>query len=218
MEIDTRTITNFVSDAEIEVLEKHILATDNIHLNYNGTMRGGEVFSGTYYLFNFYDEKNKVVRDILEPKFQCHFGQDIIIQQIHIFDSVDPYNIHSDVDSAGEFDPDHRHAWTFIIPLFDVDSHTIVFKEGSETKQPQNYIEETKPYATHTIDRGTYKKYFSHAPYDWFRWLTIEDIFKWTRGSLFAANRFKFHTSDNFLANNVKSKRAIVAWTCLPKN
>ena len=218
MEIDTRTIANFLTDEEINILETHILATDNIYLNYNPGSDGKEVFSGTYYLFDFYDEKNKVVRDILEPKFQEHFSKDLFVQQIHIFDSVDPYNIHSDVDSGGYFDPAHKHAWTFIIPLFDVDSHTIVFKEGSEAKQPQHYISETEPYDTNTIDYPTYKKYFSHAPYDWFRWLTIEDIFKWTRGSLFAANRFKFHTSDNFLANNVKSKRAIVAWTCLPKD
>ena len=63
--------------------------------------------------------KNKIVKDILQPKFEAQFGKDLHIQQIHIFDSVDPYNIHSDVDSGGKFLPGHVHAWTFIIPLFE---------------------------------------------------------------------------------------------------
>jgi hypothetical protein len=218
MKIDTRTVKNFLSDQELDTIEKHVLATDDIYLNYNPSKEDNdiEVFSGTYYLFKYYEEKNKIVKDILQPKFEAQFGKNLHIQQIHIFDSVDPYNIHSDVDSAGEFLPGHVHAWTFIIPLFDVDSHTIVFNEGSETKQPQHYIEATPPGESISIDATTYKKYFSHTPYNWFRWLTIEDIFKWDRGSLFAASRFKFHTSDNFLANGVKSKRALIAWTSLP--
>ena len=218
MEIDTRTIKNFLSDEELDIIEQHVLATDNIYLNYNPSKEDNdiEVFSGTYYLFNYYEEKNKIVKEILQSKFETQFGKDLHIQQIHIFDSVDPYNIHSDVDSGGEFVPGHVHAWTFIIPLFDVDSHTIVFNEGSTTKQPQHYIEATPPGESISIDNETYKKYLSHTPHDWYRWLSIEDIFKWKRGALFAASRFKFHTSDNFLANGVKSKRAIIAWTSLP--
>jgi hypothetical protein len=100
--------------------------------------------------------------------------------------------------------------------LFDVDSHTIVFNEQDEVKVPEAYFKKTTPFDKHTINQETYQKYFSHVPYDSFRWLSIEDIFKWEKGSLFAASRFKFHTSDNFLANGVKNKRAIIAWTSVP--
>ena len=41
-------------------------------------------------------------------------------------------------------------------------------------------------------------------------------IFKWKKGSMFAAPRFRFHTSDNFLANGLTRKQAIVAWTSIP--
>jgi hypothetical protein len=218
MNINTFTVEKFLDDTEIDTIENHVMKSDLVHLNYNPSVQGGEVFSGTYYLFDYYDVKNKIVSDILQPKLNKFFPSNLHIQQIHIFDSVDPYNIHSDVDSAGTLPVGHSYAWTLIIPLFDVNSHTIVFNEGSETKVPQDYMDLTDPYPAPTIDYETYQKYFSHAPYSYFRWLSIEDIFQWKKGSLFAANRFKFHTSDNFLVNNVKSKRALIAWTSLINN
>lgn len=218
MTIDTRTIKNFLDDREIEILENFIMTTTEPWENWNPSdSPEGKVLSGTYHVFDYYDQKNQLVKDILQPKFEKEFGKDLVIQQIHIFDSIDPYKIHSDVDSGGEtLSHAPNAAWTFIIPLFDVNSHTIVFKEECEIKEPQYYIERTDPYESHTITYETWKQYFSHTPYDWFRWLTIEDIFKWEKGSLFAASRYKFHTSDNFLANGVESKRAIIAWTSLP--
>lgn len=215
MDINTFTVENFLSESEIDIIEGHVMKSDLIHLNYNPTPSGQQVFSGTYYLFDYYQQQNKIVYDILQPKLEKCFPKNLYVQQIHIFDSVDPYNIHSDVDSAGILSPGHSYAWTLIIPLFDVNSHTIVFNEGSETKVPQEYIDSNPPFAAPSIDYDTYKKYFTHAPYSYFRWLSIEDIFEWKKGSLFAASRFKFHTSDNFLVNNVKNKRALIAWTSL---
>jgi hypothetical protein len=217
MVIDTKVIPNFLSDNELDLLEKHILSTDDIYHNYNPGNFGGEVFSGTYYIVRYYEERNKLVRDILQPKLEEFLHPDLKIQQIHIFDCFDPYNVHSDIDSGGPLLPDApNHAWTLIIPLFDVDSHTIVFKEGNQIKQPIHYFKDVEPYPEMTIDMETYKKYFTHVPIDFFRYLTIENIFPWRRGSLFAADRFKFHTSDNFIANGVKNKKAIIAWTSLP--
>lgn len=218
MNIDTRVIKNFLSNEEIEIIEKHVMATDDVYHNYNpGKKPGEDVFSGTYYIFQYYDEKNKLVKDILQPKLEQVFGPQLEIQQIHIFDCFDPYNVHSDVDSGGNIRPTAPNpAWTLIIPLFEVDSHTIVFKEGSSIKQPQPYMAEHPAYNEPTIDKETHLKYFSHIPYHWFNWLTIEEIFSWHKGDLFAADRFKFHTSDNFLANGVKNKRALIAWTSLP--
>lgn len=218
MNIDTRTIKNFLTNQEIEILEKHIMSTVEPWENWNPSDKpGSKVLSGLYYVIDYYNEYNTIVRDILKPKFDAEFGPDLYIQQIHIFDSVDPYKVHSDVDSGGEIvDIAPNPAWTFIIPLFDVDSHTIVFNEQHPVKVPEFYFQKTKPYDEPTVDKDTYQKYFSHIPYSYFQWLSVEDIFKWEKGSLFAASRYKFHTSDNFLANGVKSKRAIIAWTSLP--
>lgn len=218
MNIDTRIVENFLNDNELDILEKHFLETDDIHENYNPHGKNNElIFSGTYYIIRYYEDKNKIVRDILQPKLEKEFGSNLKIQQIHIFDCFDPYNVHSDIDSGGPLLPEAPNpAWTLIIPLFDVDSHTITFNEGSQVKQPQNYIDDNPPHGVPSIDTDTHKKYFSHVPYHWFNWLTVDKIFPWKRGSLFAADRYKFHTSDNFLANGVKNKRAIIAWTSLP--
>lgn len=219
MNIDTRTIDNFLSDEEIKKAEDFIMTTCTPWENWNpANNKEGRVMSGHYYVFNYYDEKNKIIKDILEPKFVKEFGSSLYIQQIHIFDSYDPYNIHSDVDSGGEIVPTAPiPAWTFIIPLFDVESHTIVFNEQDPVKSPEHYIKNTQPFDKPSIDIETYKKYFSHTSYNLFRYLTIEEIFKWKKGSLFAASRFKFHTSDNFLINGITNKRAIIAWTSLPQ-
>lgn len=217
MNVDTRTIENFLNDDEVEILEQFIMTSCDPWENWNpGDTPSGQVLSGWYYGFDFYNEKNKLVRDILQPKFDREFGTDLVIQQIHIFDSIDPYKIHSDVDNGDPLPHAPNAAWTFIIPLFDVNSHTIVFNEESEIKILQHYMQDHDPYDPPKIDYNTWKEYFSHCPYEYCTYLSIEDIFKWKKGSLFAASRYKFHTSDNFLKNGVKNKRAIVAWTSLP--
>ncbi len=217
MNIDTRTIKNFLSPAEVKIIDDYVTHFCDPWENWNPSSHGGQVLSGYYYVFDYYSEKFQLVKDILQPKFTKEFGEELVIQQIHIFDCFDPYKIHSDVDSGGEMLPHAPNpAWTFIVPLYDVDSHTIVFKEESPIKEPQYYIERTTAYEKPTITPDTWNKYFSHTPYEWFHWLTIEDIFKWEQGALFAASRYKFHTSDNFLANGVKNKKALIAWTSLP--
>jgi len=218
MEIDTRTIQNFLSDDEIEYIENFVMTSNEPWENWNPTdVEGVKVMSGHYYVFDYYDEKNSSIKNILQPKFDKEFGKDLHIQQIHIFDSFDPYKIHSDVDSAGDVVKEAPNpAWTLIIPLFDVLSHTIVFNEQSEIKSPEHYMKTHKPYDKPTIDYNTYVKYFSHTPYSYYDWLSIEDIFQWKKGACFAASRFKFHTSDNFLAHGIKNKRALIAWTSLP--
>lgn len=219
MQIDTRTIHNFLNDSEINTIENLILSTIEPWENWNDRPNGSKVMSGHYYVFQYYDIKYKIIKDILQPKFDKEFGSDLYIQQIHIFDSYDPYTIHSDVNSGGEIVLEAPvPAWTFIIPLSTVESHTIVFNEQSEIKNPWDYFQKTKPFETPSIDLDTYNKYFSHVQYESFNWLTIEDIFEWNKGDLFAASRYKFHTSDNFLANGVKNKKALIAWTSLPNN
>jgi hypothetical protein len=212
MEIDTKTIDKFLSESEVEMIENFIMENCPPLPSYNPL----KVFSGDYYIFNFYDPKFAPVTDILWPKLKDVFGGKLYLHQIHVFDCFNPYDIHSDVESGPAMNPEAPHyAWTLIIPLRDVDSHTIVFKEKSRTKDLGEYGKSVKPYEKLTIDDETYQKYFTHTSKGCFNLLTIEDVFKWKKGALFAADRFKFHCSDNFLANGVKSKRAIVAWTTL---
>jgi hypothetical protein len=218
MNFDSKTISNFLSDDEITVIENLVLPNSHHSENFNPTPSGETVKSGDYYVFDYYDPKYVEVVKILGAKLKLVFGTSLFFEQIHIFDCVDPYRIHSDVSSGWKKSPFPTvPAWTLIIPLDTVDSHTIVFKEGSNIKEPQEYVKKVIPYSNPTIDSETKEKYFSHIPGDIFNWLTIEDIFKWEKGSLFAAARHKFHTSDNFPANGVANKRALIAWTRVPE-
>jgi len=219
MNIDTRTISNFLSDSEIELIENYVMSNFKPWENWNLLNTGQKVMSGHYYCFDYYDKNHNCIYNLLQSKFTKEFGTELYIQQIHIFDAFDPYSVHSDVDSGGRILP-HAPvpAWTFIIPLFDVNSHTIVFNQESEIKDPEVYFKDNKRSDAMLISNEEYDKYFTHIPHSYFHWLTIEDIFQWKKGSLFAASRYKFHTSDNFLANGVKNKSALIAWTSLPEN
>ena len=215
MKIDTRTVDNFLSSEELATIEEMVMKVVP-HENFNITPKGGQVKSGDYYVFDYEDPAFQKIKDILDPKLTAEFGPDLFVEQIHIFDCVDPYRVHSDIASGVKKSPwPTDPAWTLIIPLEDFDSHTVVFEEGSNIKDPYDYIKSIPPYEPSRIDHETYRKYFSHIPEHVFDWLTIEDIFKWKKGAMFAADRFKFHTSDNFLGNGLTSKRALIAWTRL---
>jgi len=215
MQINTRTVDNFLSSEELATIEEMVMKVVP-HENFNITPEGGQVKSGDYYVFDYEDPAFQQIKDILDPKLTAEFGPDLFMEQIHIFDCVDPYRVHSDIASGVKKSPwPTDPAWTLIIPLEDFDSHTVVFEEGSNIKDPYDYIKSIPPYEPSRIDHETYRKYFSHIPEHVFDWLTIEDIFKWKKGAMFAADRFKFHTSDNFLGNGLASKRALIAWTRL---
>jgi hypothetical protein len=204
MSFATKEIADFLSPDEISVIDRMIIDNTAPWLNYadDGTLMS------TYYEFDFYSPEFGAIYDIMWPRIQQHFG-DIFIGQMHIFDSITPYHIHSDVESGVPNDT----AWTFIIPLDTYASHTIVFNEGSKRKDPVLYAAENHPYDPCRIDHDTWQRYLGHIDPGIRPWLSIEAVFPWQRGHLFAADRWKFHTSDDYQANGVARKRALVAWT-----
>ena len=57
MEIDTRTVKNFLTDQELDTIEQHVLANGMVSLNYNDSNVNPpqKVLSGTYYCFEYYN-------------------------------------------------------------------------------------------------------------------------------------------------------------------
>ena len=226
--IDTRIIPNFLSDSEIATIEQFVMQNPDETWDSWHEKDNQRIVDANYYDFDFYNAKNQAIIDILKPKFDQHFGSDLYIQQIHILNAVLPYTVHSDaILRDGIALPEgYGPAWTFIIPVETVNSHTIVFNEYSEeaTSELDNQItkdivfrtQTQKPYRPPRIDDETAQKYFSHIDRKSLDYLSIKEIFPWTKGSLFAADRRSFHTSDNFLANGLKYKRAILSWTAAP--
>ena len=245
MRFDTRTIPDFLSDQEIEIIEQIMRDTADVSTVFvDNTIgqnpQGHHAETHSIFLdFPIHWEINK----ILMPKLRQHFGQNIQVQASHILNSYYPYGIHTDVMSAG-FDPagPDLAAWTFIIPLADYDSHTIVFEQGHDTvKTLSEWIATQNPQA-HKINDELWYRYLSHCDKLDLQYLDVESIFSWRRGALFAADRRKFHTSDNFrrppqpvqitnwsMRKNLKSldlnplpeaipvKRAIIIWSTVPR-
>ena len=120
---------------------------------------------------------------------------------------------------SADFDPnsDKTAAWTFIIPLADYDSSTVVFEQHHETiKTLDVWVDQMQP-EPHAIDDVFHQQYLTHVDRLDLQWLTPESVFPWRQGDLFATDRRKFHTSDNFPARGVECKRAIVIWSTVPK-
>ena len=228
MIINTCTIEKFLSDneiAEIEDMHKRGMTTlliDNVKKPPIDEVN----HTANYWHFDFYckfSENGIRIQEILLPKLQQLFHKDIYVDDCHILESFYPYEIHTDaVDNGKDYTIQsmngYKSAWTFIIPLDNYNSNTIIFNQESlEIKGPTRWIEEKNPPILNSIDEETYKKYLTHAvdPYQ-YKYLSIEEIFSWKKGSLSATSRGKFHCSDYFLDNGITEKRAIVMWTTIP--
>ena len=133
MNFDSRTIPNFLSDQELDTIER-IVEQNRTEKNtyYDTTHSSGHnaVTCGFFMWMPQYRE----IRDILAPRLRKHFGETLQLPTAHILNAYVPYGIHTDVMSGG-FDPlgPDDAAWTFIIPLDTYDSSTIVFEQQHNT-------------------------------------------------------------------------------------
>lgn len=218
MIFESRIVHNFLSDGEIDLIEsvcKANVRSDTLHYD-NHQHSGHLAVTQSIFLYNNYQYQK--VANILIPKLQQHFGHNLKLGVSHILNSYAPYGIHTDVMSAG-FDPNgpESAAWTFIIPLDNYNSHTIVFEQSHEyIKTLKEWILATNA-PEHEIDEAFYQKYLTHCNKEHLKYLKPESVFAWRKGDLFAADRRKFHVSDNFPAHNIACKRAIIIWSTVPK-
>lgn len=218
MNFESRIIPNFLSDQEIETIERVVEQHRTDETTFVDGSQQSRHNAETHSFFLWMPKYQEII-DILVPKIKNNFGENIQLPTAHILNAYEPYGIHTDVMSGG-FDPAGPDiaAWTFIIPLRDYDSHTIVFEQQHETiKTLDRWVAEVKP-KPHDIDDNFYQRYLTHTDRLDQRWLAPECVFAWRKGDLFAANRRKFHVSDNFPANNIKCKRAIVIWSTVPRS
>lgn len=218
MNFDSRTIPNFLSDQELDTIERIVEQNRTEKNTYYDTTHSSGHNAVTFGFFMWMPQYREI-RDILAPRLRKHFGETLQLPTAHILNAYVPYGIHTDVMSGG-FDPlgPDDAAWTFIIPLDTYDSSTIVFEQQHNTiKTMDKWIEAVDP-VPHDIDDQFHQQYLTHTDRLDMRYLTPEAVFPWRRGDLFAANRRKFHTSDNFPSRGVECKRAIVIWSTVPKS
>lgn len=216
--VPTQIIENFLSDEDIDIINSEIndnpQACNPIIINGKTERIMESIFADTT---DFYLPKST---ELMKKRMADKFGDDLYIGVCNVLRAFDPYQTHTD-GIYGNFGIDDNHfgAYTCVLPLADYNSNTIIFDQMYEkTKIPDDWIRDTNAQPIDAIDDETYEKYFSHEKRDLMRYFSIETIFPWKKGNMLVASRYKFHTSDNFLANGLTEKRAIIMWTALPLN
>ena len=216
-------IDNFLTDDEIN---QFIEASQHKNIYYVHDVSMGPIIkqhnisddptTAHYWIFSdFYTNPSwRHLVDIIQPKLEQHFGK-LYASHIHVLDSRFPYGIHNDAEQANlELAPEP--AWTLIIPLEDYDSKTYVFNERGTNKDPWGWVHANNIQSNETpgVDYDTWKLDFEpFTGYDILDYLTVETTFQWKKGSCFAADRYKYHCSDNYYNRGIKGKRAIIIWT-----
>jgi len=223
---ESKVYENFLTDAELDVFDE-AARSDYVFYVHDTSMGpvsnrlfGEDPESHTtanYYIFeNFYSkpEWSKLV-DIIQPKLESTFGEGIYASHIHVLESCFPYGLHNDAEQPN-MNIAPKPAWTLIIPFDDYPSKTYVFNERCGYKDPWSWIhnENIQPNETYCVSDETYEKDFVPiTDKELMKYLTVESTFTWKRGSCFAADRYRYHCSDNYYNHGIQKKRAIIMWT-----
>jgi len=217
--VPTKIIDNFFTDDEIDFIKSFVDNFPERNHGHTGMEPGfpPDFIERRIFVFNDVPEY-EIVNDLMISRIKQHFHPQLIIGNIQILTAFLPYRAHGDA-IFGEYgwNDDTYAAWTLIIPLGDYDSNTILFNETSfKTKIVPEYIKDKEPIDK--IDQETYEKYFTLESPVSMRYFSIDQVYKWKKAQCFAASRYKFHGSDNFMKKGISYKQALVVWTALPKS
>ena len=144
-------------------------------------------------------EKN--FRPILDDMIGEHNVTGCFLQR-----SIVPLNIHSDWENNPDED---TPGYAVLFPLqLDGDAHTIVFKETSHDKHPNDSNKITN-YKFSNEDL----KLLGHVPEFRLQRVSEPKKIKWVLGDAIVWKRAHFHCSDNFLTGDTKYKDSLVLFT-----
>lgn len=223
--MQTTIIENFLTEEEINEIERLFRLNDDLYIEKE---KMGIKMSDTH-LHSEVSEMRSIywypgqstiatIHSLVNKKIKDAFGNNIQCNDWHILNAYRPYDIHSDSlddDVPATFIPDNtKYAWTFLIPLGNYNTNTIVLNEESyDTKNFRRWIKRTNAPIKDVIDDETYEKYFTHQNREDIRYVSIDTIFPWKKGTLLAMNRHRLHLSDNFYKKGVFEKRALISWS-----
>ncbi len=190
-----------------------------------------------YYGMSYNDSIGKIIRKIFCDKLNDLIGDhelDFFVFQ----EAIKPWQIHADIRWYQDKIP-HK---TVCIPLDVisdneqwVDTHTITFKqrdyfrnnpdtnEGSygNKSNMQRYYDNANTENLcegYKISKEQHKKHFSHMPYNYLKGLEIDSIKLWEPKSAICWDQNQLHCSDNFLTNNVQTKKSLIFFTNIKPN
>lgn len=217
MLLPTKIVENFIDSNELDFVVKKIYENSSEIVDdlsvYNDTGNGGrhanKVISTNY----FWDyHKTLEVEKILTPKIKKIFDQNFEIVESHILNSKVPYLIHTDTIRLS--DKNRIPGYTILIPCDTFDTNTVCFNEYHNTSNDfEDFKKNYQGDLNLKIDFEICAKYLSHVHPNDLKYLTLQEIFPWKKGTAFFMDRKYFHCSDNFVKRGLQSKQCIVLWT-----
>jgi len=215
----TTVIENFLTEDEIFEIERTFRLRYDTVLWKESTEVDNVAHSLYWYPGASYKEE---LSNYLNNKIETYFSSNVC-DNWHILNAYTPYGIHTDsLDDEVEADThslpeDYKFGWTFLIPLNDYDTNTIVFNERSDKmKVSSKWISREQRNPQYLITDSEHEKYLTHQSKELVNYFSIDTIFPWKKGNLLAMPRSSFHCSDNFLNKKIIEKRAIIGWSTIP--
>jgi hypothetical protein len=183
------------------------------------TISDGNKFTGidaNHQLYNWFNRK-------IFTKVQNIFGDHVRLLFGSYLNEIAPWTVHSDYYSKAIGEP----YMAFLIPLsvnnnieLADQTNTIVFNEidtyvdvspKDKTGAGSNWMQNESIKENNAMPY--YEKHLSHLTDDQLQRVTVQNVLNWKLGSVIYWDEKLLHSSDNFLANNLKSKQAIVMHT-----
>lgn len=212
----TTVIENFLSDDEIFEIEKTFRIKHDTIMHKELTEQENISHALRWFPGPSYQ---KELCMFMDKKIQNYFSNNVC-DNWHILNAYNPYGIHT--DSLDENVESYTHSlpagyafgYTFLIPLNEYNTNTIVFNEGSDKmKVSTNWITSENRSPQGLISNEIYEKYLTNQSKELVDYFSIDTIFPWRKGSILAMPRTKFHCSDNFIIKNMFEKRALIGWS-----
>jgi hypothetical protein len=215
--LPTIKIENLFDSEEIDYLNRLILNVGAFDID-DGIYSESDTSSQHMANYIYWDyHKCSDIESILTPKLEKNLNLKMLVQDSHILESRSPYKIHTNFiqpDSGSSNFQGYDPAYIVIIPLDTYDSMTVCFNEWLEDSNDfEIFKNNCQGEQTLKMDPRFCAARLSHLHPRDLAYLTLQDTFSWTKGSMFAIDRRYIHCSDNFPKRKINQKRAIVLFT-----
>jgi hypothetical protein len=220
--LPTIVVPNFVTDSELAAVLDIIQEQGKI-VKYNANdIVDGEtdkvVVSSLQVVSN---EQVNPIMDILGNRLTLALGATPVLSSCWVLTEHYPLGLHTDSFQLAISEQEDLY-YTIIIPVDNFETCTVLTNQycdvARESQTQEVYLNEYlkgRPLLPkdQRITDEFWKQNLSHSGELNRPFFSLEQTFKWTKGSLLAFDRRKWHASDNFLKNGLDKKVAIVSFT-----
>lgn len=220
--LPTVIVPNFVSDFEIQTILRIIQEQGKI-VKYNANdIVDGEtdqvVVSSLQVVSN---EQVDPIMDMIGDRLKLALGSTPVLSSCWILTEHYPLGLHTDSFQLAVGEQEDLY-YTILIPVDDFETCTVLTNQHCDvTRESQTQEVFLSEYLKgrpllpkdQRITAEFWKQNLSHSGELNRPFFSLEQTFEWTKGSLLAFDRRKWHASDNFLKNGLDKKVAIVSFT-----